>query len=153
MPKSKKRAKARRPQQRRTSPDTDLLDALRDGVDSPTPGSLLGTVGLLLSVAAQADDPVGTLDDLVNSLAAADRVETSAALLAIATLTVDADLRRRVRREIADRGHVLPRWLVDLDRTAPIDWAVEVSTGFRDADRSEERRVGKECRSRWAPYH
>src|SRR5256712_13588934 len=23
----------------------------------------------------------------------------------------------------------------------------------RDEDRSEERRVGKECRSRWAPYH
>ena len=22
-----------------------------------------------------------------------------------------------------------------------------------DADRSEERRVGKECRSRWSPYH
>src|SRR2546422_7788644 len=22
-----------------------------------------------------------------------------------------------------------------------------------DVDRSEERRVGKECRSRWAPYH
>src|SRR5947209_17909521 len=27
-----------------------------------------------------------------------------------------------------------------------------VVTGFR-AKRSEERRVGKECRSRWAPYH
>ena len=27
---------------------------------------------------------------------------------------------------------------------------VEVPT---DADRSEERRVGKECRSRWSPYH
>ena len=25
--------------------------------------------------------------------------------------------------------------------------------GMRDADRSEERRVGKECRSRWSPYH
>ena len=26
--------------------------------------------------------------------------------------------------------------------------------GFmRDAERSEERRVGKECRSRWSPYH
>ena len=24
--------------------------------------------------------------------------------------------------------------------------------GFED-DRSEERRVGKECRSRWSPYH
>src|ERR1035437_717954 len=25
--------------------------------------------------------------------------------------------------------------------------------GLIDADRSEERRVGKECRSRWSPYH
>ena len=24
---------------------------------------------------------------------------------------------------------------------------------YKDADRSEERRVGKECRSRWSPYH
>ena len=23
----------------------------------------------------------------------------------------------------------------------------------KDAQRSEERRVGKECRSRWSPYH
>ncbi len=26
-------------------------------------------------------------------------------------------------------------------------------TRYRQADRSEERRVGKECRSRWSPYH
>ena len=24
---------------------------------------------------------------------------------------------------------------------------------FKSIDRSEERRVGKECRSRWSPYH
>ena len=24
---------------------------------------------------------------------------------------------------------------------------------FKNAERSEERRVGKECRSRWSPYH
>jgi len=24
---------------------------------------------------------------------------------------------------------------------------------IRDIQRSEERRVGKECRSRWSPYH
>ena len=24
---------------------------------------------------------------------------------------------------------------------------------FKEAKRSEERRVGKECRSRWSPYH
>ena len=26
-------------------------------------------------------------------------------------------------------------------------------TGAKTANRSEERRVGKECRSRWSPYH
>ena len=33
-------------------------------------------------------------------------------------------------------------------------WAVarEISKG-KDTPRSEERRVGKECRSRWSPYH
>ena len=25
--------------------------------------------------------------------------------------------------------------------------------GFEGVNRSEERRVGKECRSRWSPYH
>ena len=29
----------------------------------------------------------------------------------------------------------------------------DVEANFADADRSEERRVGKECRSRWSPYH
>src|SRR2546429_9724581 len=30
------------------------------------------------------------------------------------------------------------------------DWVVETSAAV---ERSEERRVGKECRSRWSPYH
>ena len=30
-------------------------------------------------------------------------------------------------------------------------WATQVGTEM--AERSEERRVGKECRSRWSPYH
>src|SRR6202022_3183543 len=29
----------------------------------------------------------------------------------------------------------------------------QVLQGERRYDRSEERRVGKECRSRWSPYH
>ena len=28
-----------------------------------------------------------------------------------------------------------------------------IQIGDRDSQRSEERRVGKECRSRWSPYH
>ena len=30
---------------------------------------------------------------------------------------------------------------------------VRVDASASRADRSEERRVGKECRSRWSPYH
>ena len=32
-----------------------------------------------------------------------------------------------------------------------IDVAIQVAP--TDLSRSEERRVGKECRSRWSPYH
>src|SRR2546430_8388300 len=43
-------------------------------------------------------------------------------------------------------------------RVGPFGWEPGVSDrdylAFRGQDqRSEERRVGKECRSRWAPYH
>ena len=31
--------------------------------------------------------------------------------------------------------------------------ALVATGGEGDAERSEERRVGKECRSRWSPYH
>src|SRR5216683_7963107 len=34
-----------------------------------------------------------------------------------------------------------------------IDILVNVAGILRDRMRSEERRVGKECRSRWSPYH
>ena len=31
--------------------------------------------------------------------------------------------------------------------------SVDAQTQKKPVDRSEERRVGKECRSRWSPYH
>ena len=38
-----------------------------------------------------------------------------------------------------------------LEDFMPYDLVLEESDDFDD--RSEERRVGKECRSRWSPYH
>ena len=35
----------------------------------------------------------------------------------------------------------------------PRDWFVTHEYGLWKSRRSEERRVGKECRSRWSPYH
>src|SRR5256885_6656326 len=54
------------------------------------------------------------------------------------------------------KGEKLGTWEENSIRMAialdPIDGTTIVSKGLPGA-RSEERRVGKECRSRWSPYH
>src|SRR3712207_7591504 len=42
------------------------------------------------------------------------------------------------------------------DAFSPIFWMdveIKANATLEELDRSEERRVGKECRSRWSPYH
>ena len=41
-----------------------------------------------------------------------------------------------------------PRLLDVLNKNPETDFGI-----YAKAERSEERRVGKECRSRWSPYH
>ena len=41
---------------------------------------------------------------------------------------------------------------IDIDRNVSYDAPTPTQTS-NDLARSEERRVGKECRSRWSPYH
>ena len=65
-------------------------------------------------------------------------------------VTVDhialADLGTRANAEVAaQQGHDLFQFL-----SPPGAFEPQV---LDMADRSEERRVGKECRSRWSPYH
>ena len=50
--------------------------------------------------------------------------------------------------EVGLTVHVITRLRSTLDEEH-IKW----ETGYGKAERSEERRVGKECRSRWSPYH
>src|SRR2546427_1305416 len=53
------------------------------------------------------------------------------------------------------------RFNVHIDSLDPASFAAlsrrnalpRVLAGLRELERSEERRVGKECRSRWSPYH
>src|SRR2546430_12707635 len=49
------------------------------------------------------------------------------------------------------RGHA-PGWAEARAPQDPRRW-VERHALLRQRARSEERRVGKECRSRWSPYH
>ena len=46
------------------------------------------------------------------------------------------------------------RGLLTLQRYLQIE-GIEINAlcEIREGNRSEERRVGKECRSRWSPYH
>jgi len=53
-------------------------------------------------------------------------------------------------------GEVLGEFQTLVNPGEPIPPFIAVLTGITDAavaNRSEERRVGKECRSRWSPYH
>ena len=43
--------------------------------------------------------------------------------------------------------------IVDVDMVTPLCSQVTYEGLLDDIFRSEERRVGKECRSRWSPYH
>src|SRR5437660_11442916 len=47
---------------------------------------------------------------------------------------------------------VAPRYFA-IETATLIPRALKLCVGFSDSSRSEERRVGKECRSRWAPEH
>ena len=66
-----------------------------------------------------------------------------------------------IRCDAADSGSEAIRLI---DQNGPydvyfVDWCmpgmdgIELSHRIKESDRSEERRVGKECRSRWSPYH
>ena len=54
---------------------------------------------------------------------------------------------------IMERVEALQRRLAALEPQGAPEHTREVSVDETPARRSEERRVGKECRSRWSPYH
>ena len=77
-----------------------------------------------------------------------------AAMSAFYTIQL-ANERDRARAE-ADRAAATAQFLVDIfELSDPDENAGETITAkeILDIGRSEERRVGKECRSRWSPYH
>ena len=52
---------------------------------------------------------------------------------------------QRLRERTA--GHRMSKMAVAPEQATVLSWLVRLNY------RSEERRVGKECRSRWSPYH
>src|SRR3712207_9327147 len=111
--------------------------------------------------------------------AAAARERGSWAMVGFTYRRVPAiELARRLVAEgrIGEVRHVRAQYLQDwiADAEAPLSWRLDKAkagsgalgdigahiidltqhiTGEQVTERSEERRVGKECRSRWSPYH
>ena len=59
----------------------------------------------------------------------------------------DQDVVRGHHPRVVAAGEVLQAALLGADEEG------RGGVGGHDRSRSEERRVGKECRSRWSPYH
>ncbi|HSU10571.1 MAG TPA: hypothetical protein VLK57_15340, partial [Pseudonocardia sp.] len=105
-------AKTRRPQRRQ---EPDLLEQIATALADDDPLGLLGLASALLAAVdprshhpfqKEPDGP--TRDEFVESFLAVPLPETSALLAAVAGVSGDDLLRRRVAREIANRAHPLP---------------------------------------------
>ena len=62
--------------------------------------------------------------------------------------------RRKATRQTTNR--IIDRaWLIIATFWLEVDFSSSKNSRISDRNRirSEERRVGKECRSRWSPYH
>ena len=68
--------------------------------------------------------------------------------VAIQLFGQDPDVMRSAAAVAAERGADL----IDLNMGCPVPKIMKTGAGAA-LIRSEERRVGKECRSRWSPYH
>src|SRR6266403_6400311 len=85
------------------------------------------------------------------------------ALAVVVSLLYVAELKRRNVYKVAVACVLVGGWAsapaqdgISLDETAHFLAGMPVQgrlASLTQTARSEERRVGKECRSRWAPYH
>ena len=91
------------------------------------------------------------------AVVAAAAVENATASAVDAAITAEGAIHHAVQAATPVTVHVetSAHPMYHAVRNAGVRGAVVDPVGvfLRDHDRSEERRVGKECRSRWSPYH
>ena len=121
-------------------------------------GSLLMNLGTLVTIATA--DP----KNLIHCVCENGTYETNGAVplpgvgrFSFTAMALAAGYPRTYEFSDLEDWQSLTTSLASVDRLAGVDseatGAGESDTTHRQASRSEERRVGKECRSRWSPYH
>ena len=96
--------------------------------------------------------PDAYLQDVLDTLAAGPSPLAPVQLRAKAALSLSNELVRRRGYDRFTAGSHTPDRVIIPESDEKL-WRLVLTQMFTPADRSEERRVGKECRSRWSPYH
>src|SRR5256885_11418198 len=80
-------------------------------------------------------------------------VQTCALPILHGAFVSDGEVHRVVEHLKAQGGPQYHDGILDAGANGESEERIGLDAGNAEADRSEERRVGKECRSRWSPYH
>src|SRR3712207_2758935 len=126
------------------SPPELVTIAREAGFDSISPRVAAATPGEepwpMTTGSAMLEETVRRLDD------------TGIRVLAVEVVRIGPDTRREdYERELESGAKLRARYVTVNSYDPDIERASETFAALT-ADRSEERRVGKECRSRWSPY-
>ena len=100
----------------------ELNDQLADALNRPTALQLLHYASSMIAASEYDDidppDPLPpSIDTLIDSYLEAGQPDTDALLLALAALSRDDLLRRRIRNAVRSREHPLPDWAHTIDAT------------------------------------
>ena len=144
-PDSMRRRRTGRPSAPRpaTQEEPDLLRQVAEAMSEDHPlGLLMFASSLLASLDPPPRSPFDpepapgapTREELVTTFLDVDRPETTALCAVVAELVDDEMLERRIRRELAQRPHALPRWLSELSGAAAAEPVVEMVHALGDGD-------------------
>src|SRR2546422_8281872 len=138
------------------------MKPVRHGEPPPSPPpatkfqSAVGAVGLV-EASTENIDLSCAVSGMVTGVyvKAGDRVQAGQKLFSLDDRDLQAD--QRVKRAALEAARARRTKLEEQPRAEDIPPAEarvrEAQANLADTERSEERRVGKECRSRWSPYH
>src|SRR3712207_5195625 len=124
---------------------------LWESTGGPLDQQTLATIGERVQEAARIAEEAGALAGQPTPPIPSEDGEAVQALLPIAPEVGD-----EIVTLVGDLRETLPVEGTDTFVTGPGGIFADFANGFAGIDgllRSEERRVGKECRSRWSPYH
>ena len=121
-----------------------IVLSVMNGFEKELQTRVLGVVPQLI---IRSEESLSNYDDLISKFRNSDNVVSASPYIETQGL-MSAKNRSRgvfvtgIKPELEDSMSILPKYITSgsLENISP-------------KKRSEERRVGKECRSRWSPYH